>query len=432
MKRRTLLLGTGAAAAGVAGTLLWKPSDNGAPHDDYFSTLNKLLKAKGPGRPSLIVDRARMNHNIDCLVRSVGLKKTYRVVVKSLPSIDLLRYVMDRANTRALMVFHQPFLNLIAESFPDSDVLLGKPMPVQAARTFYAQHADAAATSSSISTTGQSFDPATQLQWLVDSPARLAEYQALAQTLRTRLRINLEIDVGLHRGGLEDPATLKAMLAVIANDPAHLSFSGLMGYEPHLTGLQASLDHPAVQQVLTRYQAFIEVAENAGYDPAELTLNGAGSHTLGIYEQDQTMNDLAAGSGVVKPTDFDTHHLREHLPATFIAAPVLKTYDRLHVAGEPWFASALEWWNPNLKHVHYIYGGYWKARYVSPRGIPEPLYHSTNQEPFTTSARGALAVGDYAFLRPTQSERVLAQFGDLLVVEDGQLVERWPAFVDRG
>ena len=69
---------------------------------------------------------------------------------------------------------------------------------------------------------------------------------------------------------------------------------------------------------------------------------------------------------------------------------------------------------------------------MSPAGIQEPFYHSTNQEPFTTSRAGALAVGDYAFLRPTQSERVLMQFGDLWLVEEGKLLDRWSVFHDSG
>ncbi len=421
MKRRNLLIGAGAVtAAAAAGVTLWRPDDRGAPHDAYFSALNEMLKAEGPGRPVLLLDLNRMNHNIDLLARSVGPDKTYRVVVKSLPSIELLDHVMRRAGTRALMVFHQPFLNQIAESFPDSDVLMGKPMPFQAARIFYGELGNS------------SFDPSRQLQWLVDTPERLAEYQALARNLGVHMRINVEIDVGLHRGGVEDPEQLAAMLQTIAADPERLSFAGLMGYEPHLTGLGANLEHPAVQDVIRRYQADIERVRAAGYEPESLTLNGAGSHTLRIYEGDRTMNDLSAGSGVVKPTDFDTHHLAENQPAAFIAAPVLKTYDRLYAAGEPLIADVLQWWNPNMRRLHYIYGGYWKARYVSPAGIPEPLYHSTNQEPFTTSPRGALAVGDHAFLRPTQSERVLLQFGDLHVVENGELVDRWSVFQDTG
>ncbi|HEY5646280.1 MAG TPA: DSD1 family PLP-dependent enzyme [Pseudomonadales bacterium] len=423
MKRRNLLLGAGGlTAAAAGGVLLWKPEDQGVPHDAYFSALNELLKREGPGRPVMVLDRARLDHNIDVIARSVGPDKTYRVVVKSLPSVELLRYVMNRAGTRALMVFHQPFLNVIARSFPDSDVLLGKPMPVRAAAVFYERHAGS----------GSAFDPQSQLQWLVDTPLRLDEYRSLARQLGTRLRINVEIDVGLHRGGVLEPSVLAAMLDTIASDPDHLAFAGLMGYEPHLTGLQATLSHPAVIAVLDRYRAFIAEAESAGYEPGKLTLNGAGSHTLRIYEEDRTMNDLSAGSGVVKPTDFDTFHLADSLPAAFIGAPVLKTYDHFFVPGEPATARLLEWWDPNVSRVHYIYGGYWKARYVSPAGIQEPFYHSTNQEPFTTSRAGALAVGDYAFLRPTQSERVLMQFGDLWLVEEGKLLDRWSVFHDSG
>mgnify|MGYP001826431585 CR=1 FL=1 len=79
-------MGTGAvAAAAAAGITLWRPEDAGAPHDDYFSTLNDMLKTEGPGRPVLLLDLDRMNHNIDLLARSVGPDKTYRVVVKSRP-----------------------------------------------------------------------------------------------------------------------------------------------------------------------------------------------------------------------------------------------------------------------------------------------------------------------------------------------------------
>ena len=84
------------------------------------------------------------------------------------------------------------------------------------------------------------------------------------------------------------------------------------------------------------------------------------------------MNDLAAGSGVVMPTDFDTEHLRDNRPALFIATPILKRYDQLKVPGDPWLADALSRWNPNMRRLYYIYGGYWKARMVSPPGVPEP------------------------------------------------------------
>lgn len=417
MNRRRLVWGSAGLLAATAGAaLLWKPQDQGSPHDEYFSRLNALLKRDGPGRPVMLLDLQRVNHNIDLLARSVGPEKTYRVVVKSLPSLGLLSHVMERSRSNALMVFHQPFLNAVAQAYPDSDALLGKPLPVAAARTFYRKLPAGVAA------------PGRQVQWLIDTRERLEQYQTLARELGVRMRVNVEIDVGLHRGGLPAAEALDPLLDIIEADREHLQLSGFMGYEPHLTGLAAQLDHPAVQAVLDRYRGFLARATERGVDPMTLTRNGAGSHTLGIYRRDRVMNDLSAGSGVVKPTDFDTFHLADHLPAVFIAAPVLKRYDRLEIPGDPWYSGVMQWWNPNLRRLHFLYGGYWKARYVSPAGIPEPLYHSTNQEPFTTSESVDLAVDDYVFLRPTQSERVMLQFGDLLVVDQGALTGRWPVF----
>ncbi len=420
MKRRSLLLRTaGLVATASTGGLLWAPSaalagDKAEPansHNAYFSRLNEMLKRDGPGRPVLLIDTQRMNHNIDKIATSVGDAKSYRVVVKSLPSVPLLQHVTQRADTQALMVFHQPFLNAVAESFRDADVLLGKPMPVAAARTFYSKLG------------ATKFNAEKQVQWLIDSQDRLLQYQALARELGIKMSISFEIDVGLHRGGLATPEALTAALAVIDADPQHLRLTGLMGYEPHLTGMQAELSHPAVREVLSIYDGFIAALKAADVSLDGLTLNGAGSHTLKIYERDNTMNDLSAGSGVVMPTDFDTFHLTQNRPAMFIATPILKRYPDNPFMAEP---------PANMQRLYYIYGGYWKAKMVSPTEVGETIYQSTNQSPIATSANVDLQVDDYMFLRPTQSEFVMLQFGDLLAVTDGEISSRWPVFHQTG
>lgn len=422
MKRRTMLLGgAGIAVASGTGAFLWRPTDNGKPHDAYFSSLNSLLRKDGFGRPVMLLDIERVNHNIDNISSMVGPNKTFRIVVKSLPSIPLLRHTMARADTTALMLFHQPFLNEIANEIPEADVLLGKPMPVRAVRVFYKKLNEASP-----------FKPEQQVQWLVDTPERLLQYQTLAKELGVQMRINFELDVGLHRGGFEHPESIRPMLNIISADSEHLSFAGFMGYEPQLTGMEASLSDPAVQQVLDTYRGFLAEASAAGYDPDSLTRNGAGSHTLGIYGEDTVLNDLSAGSGIVKPTDFDTYHLNQNVPALFIASPILKRYDELRIPGDPAIAKFLPLWNRNMQRIHYIYGGYWKARIVSPGGVPEPIYQSTNQSPYTTSNKVDLQVDDYVFFRPTQSEFVMLQFGDLVVVSDNQIVNGWPVFQQTG
>ena len=43
-----------------------------------------------------------------------------------------------------------------------------------------------------------------------------------------------------------------------------------------------------------------------------------------------------------------------------------------------------------------------------------------------------LEVDDYVFLRPTQSEFVMLQFGDIAVVRGGEFVDFWSPFPANG
>lgn len=95
------------------------------------------------------------------------------------------------------MVFNLPYLKMLAEQRPGSDMLLGKPFTVAALAQLLAQPPRGG------------FDALKQVQWLVDSPERLAQYRDLARGQQLTLRINLEIDVGLHRGGVPDAATMQ-------------------------------------------------------------------------------------------------------------------------------------------------------------------------------------------------------------------------------
>lgn len=419
MKRRTLLIG-GAALAATGGALLLRPADRGGAYPPYFAALNAELRARGPGRPLMLVDHDRLLANVQKVKATLPADKDFRLVAKSLPSLPLLQGLMQAFGTRRLMVFHQPHLNLIAEALPDSDLLLGKPMPVNAAAHFYRQLKPGA------------FDPSRQLQWLVDSRERLLEYRQLAETLGTRLRINIEIDVGLHRGGLTSPAELKPLLELITAHPRQLEFAGFMGYDAHVGKIPAVLESrdESFRKACARYrdmQAALYEALPAAREQA-LTFNGAGSPTLRLHGKDSPLNELAAGSCLVKPTDFDLELLGDLEPACFIATPVLKVLDGTTIPGIEGLRGLLTGWNRNWQRSYFIYGGLWQAHYESPPGLEDnSLYgKSSNQAIVNGSERVPLTVDDQIFLRPTQSERVLLEFGDIAVVKGGRLSDWWP------
>jgi len=413
--RRAFLIG---GAGLLAGAALLKPRDEGGPYPDYFARLNATLRREGMAKPVLVLDLDRIDRNVERVRRSVARApaKTYRVVVKSLPSLPLVEYVAKAAGTHALMSFHQPFLNAVAEQRPDADVLLGKPLPVDAARRFYGALRGG-------------FRPERQLQWLIDSNARLAQYQELARGLGTRLRVNLEIDVGLHRGGFDPDAAFVAALATLASDPEHLELAGFMGYEAHVGRLPGFLGERAFAAAHARYEAFVSLARAS--QPAllarPLTFNGAGSLTYRRYEGDALLNDLSAGSCLVMPTHFEVPLLEGHEPAAFIATPVLKRLPGTRVPGFEWAAPLAEAWNPNLAQTYFLYGGNWLAELEAPPGLrSNGVFVSSNQQGVNGSSSLDLAVDDFVFLRPTQSEAVLLQFGDLVVVRGERVVERWP------
>ena len=104
----------------------------------YFESLNQELKNQPRAIPFLIIDLDKLDQNIETLKSSIQTNIDFRIVVKSLPSPELIDYVIQKANTKKLMVFHQPFLTHFSKVQDNTiDILLGKPMPVKTAEYYY-------------------------------------------------------------------------------------------------------------------------------------------------------------------------------------------------------------------------------------------------------------------------------------------------------
>ena len=418
MNRRNFLLST--AAIGVSAAFLLKPNDNGKPYNAYFNQLNEALKIHGTYLPTMMVDLDILDQNILQLKRQIPNHIDYRIVAKSLPSPKLLGYVMEKANTNKLMVFHQPFLSQIAHDYPSADILMGKPMPVAAAKHYYEQLQPSA-----------EFDSATQLQWLIDSKQRLDQYLQLAKTLNQKLQINIELDVGLHRGGIQSLEALDELLITIEHNPEHLTFTGFMGYDAHVVKLPGILKsaEQAYSESQATYLSYIDrLYQRAPHlKQQKLCFNGAGSPTLALHKQKTVTNEVCAGSCLVKPTDFDLPSLANFKPAAFISSPVLKKQQGTLLPAAEFAKDAFPLWDANMAQTFFIYGGKWQAKYESPEGLQDNgLYgSSTNQHMVNGSLGINLNVDDHVFLRPTQSEAVFLQFGDILTFRGGLLLARW-------
>lgn len=427
MQRRIFLRNTGialgaVAAAGLGYRLTRTPS---GPYDPFFQTLNETLKDYKRALPCLLLDLDALDRNLAALQTVLPAGAAFRTVAKSLPSPELINYMVQKTGSRRLMSFHQPFLSQLSnKGDANLDILLGKPMPVQTAAYYYdTLHPE------------NGFDPARQVQWLVDTEQRIQEYIALAKGKNLHLRLNVEIDVGLHRGGFDTIEQVANALRLIEQHPEQVSFAGFMGYDAHIAKVPSIL--LPREKAYHRMRDFYDAGKNLvrSHFPAlwreDLTFNGAGSPTLTLHRQyGSPLNDLSAGSFAVKPTDFDIDTLDAFEPAAYIATPVLKKLPGCTLPSLEPVAGLLPLLDPNQAYTYFIYGGSWMADPVQPRGIRgNALFgKSTNQVMLNASAQTPLEVGDFVFFRPHQSEFVLLQFGGILGLRGGKIEKEWSVF----
>ncbi len=383
--------------------------------DPYFLRLDAALKAARIAAPTLIIDRTRLYANIDTLLGHLPEGMGFRIVAKSLPCLPLLHHIRTRTKTRRLMTFNEPMLSAIYKDMPDADQLLGKPLPIEAARLFYER--------------ARNPEGLDHIQWLIDTPERLAQYEVLAKSLNRTLRINFEIDVGLHRGDFVPGDAFAAALESVRSSN-RLQLAGIMGYEPHLAAIpeDGGWRARATEGAHKLYRAALDQIDcvfGAGKSDG-LTRNTAGSPTYRNYPSTELANEISAGSCLVKPTDFDTPLLAPHLAASFIATPALKVIRGTHYPGAEYRdrppAAGTQ------ADTIFIHGGYWLANPVDPPGVARDTRagHSSNQERLTAPPGIALAPDDFIFFRPHQSEAVFLQFGDIAVYDGEAIIDGWP------
>lgn len=403
------------------------------PAADYFDRVAADLDAAGIGTPVVFLDLDRMDANIDAIVEGVA-PRSYRIVEKSLPSLDLLAYVSARSGSDALLVMHLPFLAELLTAFPDAEVLMGKTHLTSAVGSFF----------ESLPSGTDRAAIAARVVFLADGPERLAELIALASRLGVTLRVAIEIDVGLRRSGLADPSELAPMLRALLGTSA-VEYAGFLGYEGHVaysSGGSLGAVEAAWSEAMQAFQSFVDVLREPEFDALstrpDLIFHSGGSTTYSKFGGDALtpVNDVAAGGGVLRPGAYPGFLISALRPAIFIATPVLRAYSAPRI---PFFTEAQAARIFAGRQGLTLYGGGWPAYFTHPPDIqPAPFVSDAtdhvmvpNQGMVTAPAELAIAPGDWVFYHPRQSD-ALFQFERIHLVRGGRLEsETWAAFPRR-
>jgi len=373
-----------------------------------------------------VLDLDAVERNLRRLEAGYQSRYQLRWVAKSLPSLPLLQWLVKKSQVSRFMVFQKSMTLTLLQSIPEVDLLLGKPLPVQAAEEILKQYPHAA----------------RQVHWLVDSEERLKQYTELAIRVRHPLSFILEVDVGMRRGGFENPLDLKRLAEKLAQAP--ITIDGLMGYDGHIPyaspvfgpGVKRAQDREflAVQE---RYQAFVEVLRATFPEPKSgFILNGAGSRTFWRYQSKDIktpINEIAVGSILVKPVHFDAPEVDSYEPALHLAIPVLKEvtqpFPYVGKLGVIW--DLVMKLNPQLQKGYYLYGGAWNGQIVYPSGLEFPWFHSSaiqnllpNQQLLMGSKDVKFPAGKRVLIRPIEGD-LLSAFDQIRVLRKSGPPEWW-------
>ena len=392
------------------------PPNLAYPDGAYFAQIASDLVAAGIGTPQVFVDMDRLDANVAEIASKVGAGR-WRIVEKSLPSLDLLDYISQKSGSQKFLVLHLPFLSGILGRFPNADVLVGKTHLAVAIRSFFQSQPQS-------SWAGI----AKQVTFVVDSPKRLADLAQVASDLGVTLKLAVELDVGLRRSGVSTPADLAPLLTAFTQTPS-VQFAGFLGYDghvPYAPGSTLDAVQGAWQDATNAYQSFVDVLTEQfpSLASSSLVMNSGGSATYPMYTSGP-VNDVAAGGGVLRPGDYPSWVIGALQPAIFIATPVFRVYP----------APQLPFFTPDQSAAVLkgqqgvtIYGGGWPAYFTYPNGIqgapftfdPTDYPMVPNQGMVVAPAEAVISEDDWVFYHPRQSD-ALFQFEQILEVRGGRL-----------
>ena len=415
---------------GVVYVLIIKPRKVKSEYSPYFAQMNTALRTQRPGESAGIIDLDRLDSNVHFVRKKLGPNYKLRLVTKSLPSLELLRYLMDKANTNRLMVFSEPYIGEILDTFnADSlDLLLGKPLPADALPRLSVHKGW------------------NTINWLVDTKERLNEYLAFAKKDSAHLRLSLEIDVGLHSGGFATIQEFTEAIEIIQQNSQYLELTGLMGYDGHVPYVPFYINkersiEKAFANVQKLYGQFVDEVKKH-YDAkaiSAMTFNSGGSHTYFRYAdyKGTPVNDIAMGSGFLAPQQFEDVIELGHQPALFLTSPVIKKIESAKLPHAEKITVLTFLWDPNLKVSYFLLGGGWPGEAVGPTGLKRNYWWDENDLGYTnmlpnqsiigSSDESNLHVGDFVFYHSWEGDGMLC-FKKVELYRQGKIVGEWDTY----
>ncbi|AKU19193.1 alanine racemase [Luteipulveratus mongoliensis] len=273
---------------------------------------------------------------------------------------------------------------------------------------------------------------AAEIAFMVDLPEHLAilDESAGAHPLRAAIDVDCSmrvgpVTIGAHRSSVHSAKDAER-LVLQARSLSGVRIAGLMFYDAQIAGVADTssairlMKKASLRELRRRRQQVIAtVTRHVTLD----FVNAGGTGSLHLMHDDPAITDLAAGSGLFTPRLFDHYDNTALRPAAYFVSPVVrKPTDDVVVA----FSGG------------YIASGPAGAARVPEVAFPEGLEpfaqegYGEVQTPLRGDAAHGMKVGDLVWFRHAKAGEMCERFDQVLLVEDGQVVERLPTYRGEG
>lgn len=370
---------------------------------------------KGRSAPFAVVDLDAFDANATDLVRRAG-GLPIRVASKSVR----VRHLLERA------LAHEGCAGVMAYSLPEALWLVGQGVrDVFVAYPTTDREALAALAHDEIAL--------EQVSIAVDS---VEHVDTLRQwlTAGTPVRVVVDVDASLrigpaHLGVRRSPTRSPRRAASVARAArdAGLRVVGLMFYDAQIAGLPDS--SPAIRLVKSRSDASLRRRRSAVRSAVEDVVgpleivNGGGTGSLHLTGQDDSLTELAAGSGLIGPTLFDGYDDFTPQPAVAFALPVVRrpAKDVVTCFSGGYIASGPVG-DSRAPSVHHPAG----LRMIGTEGAGEV------QTPLRGKAARDLAIGDRVWFRHAKAGEPAERFDEYVVISGDEVVDVVPTYRGEG
>ncbi|MFJ9630436.1 amino acid deaminase/aldolase [Streptomyces sp. NPDC101175] len=376
--------------------------------------------------PLAIVDLDAFDANADDLVRRAG-GKPVRVASKSVRCRTLLERVLARDGFAGLMSFTLAESLWLARSGFD-DVLLAYPSADRAAFAELTGDPKLAA-----AVTVMVDDPA-QLRLIDESRGGGTEVVRVCLELDTSLRmLGGRVRIGALRSPLRSPDQLADIARAVDRRPG-FKVVGIMGYEGHIAGVgDAVAGRPFRSRAIRLMQATAkrELAERRAevvravraVVPDLEFVNGGGTGSVQYTAAEDSVTEIAAGSGLYVPRLFDNYTSFSARPAALFAQPVVR--------------------RPGVGVVTVLGGGYPASGAAGPDRLPVPYlpeglrYDPQEgpgevQTPLLGSPADDLLIGDKVWFRHAKAGELCERFDALHLIEGDEVTATVPTYRGEG